>query len=318
MIDIQDAIGLATTRDEIVGYKTRYSYSPIVELVRAAVRRRTLTIVLGAGVSTALKLPQWNELIEDLYTEIYKEIDPTLSISDIIKMREKGYANTTMVRHLETLLGYSFGVRSMARDILYRSFWEKGSAQLIEPLCDIFLRTGAVAPVSHVITYNFDNAVERHLKRLKRKDIVSIYSNATYPLQSGGLRIYHPHGFLPYKDDDLEDAACKESVVFSERDYNLHFMDPGHWANILQLHHFMNRTCLFVGVSLTDPNVRRLLDHAREKTGPVVRHVSIQKTKGSRLADMFVERDFHSLGVATLWVPDYSNIPDVLKACATS
>jgi SIR2-like domain len=41
----------------------------------------------------------------------------------------------------------------------------------------------------------------------------------------------------------------------------MHFYaNPYSWANLVQMSLLLSQSCLFVGVSLTDPNIRRLLD----------------------------------------------------------
>jgi hypothetical protein len=314
--EVQIATRLAKAGSALGAYSAELQNPAIVRAVRKAGYDRTLTLVFGAGVSNDIKLPLWPNLVDSLYDDVYRQIDPRLKLSKLLALRAAGYSHATMIRHLEIMLGFPSIVRRMLRDRLYAKFDERGVKKLIDPICRLFLTAGASAATNHVITYNFDNALERCLKRNGRTDFTSIYSNDSYPLKSGGLRIYHPHGFLPHREDDPNGHACDESIVFSERDYNEHFMDDGHWANILQLHHFMNRTCLFIGASLTDPNTRRLLDHARRKTGASVRHVSIQKSTKQVLTDNFVERDLASLGVATLWVADHGDIPKLLENCA--
>ena len=42
-------------------------------------------------------------------------------------------------------------------------------------------------------------------------------------------------------------------VVFSEDAYHSQFMEPFSWSNLIQLNKLGQSTCLFVGLSLTDP-----------------------------------------------------------------
>ena len=64
-----------------------------------------------------------------------------------------------------------------------------------------------------------------------------------------------------------EKIDFKNEVVFSEDAYHSQFIDPFSWSNLVQLNHLNNSTCLFIGISLTDPNMRRLLDVSIRKNG---------------------------------------------------
>jgi hypothetical protein len=282
--------------------------------VRKAFGTRCLSLVLGAGASAGLGLPGWDGLVDDVTSDIYRQIDSAIDISPISVLRQKQQTtNTTIIRHLENLVGFKSSVMHLVRERLYEKFDEDGAKALIRPMCELFLAPSLLTPVEHVITYNFDNTLERQLRTF-RPDVYPIYCADTYPQREPGVRIYHPHGFLPHKDDDPDGTMCG-GMVFSERDYNLHFMDPGHWANVVQLYHFMNRTCLFIGISMLDPNMRRLADHAHVRIKDAPRHVSIQRTKGNSLADAYVERDLASLGIQVLWVKEYDDIPTALARC---
>lgn len=55
-------------------------------------------------------------------------------------------------------------------------------------------------------------------------------------------------------------------------------LDPYSWSNLIQLNYLRENTCLFIGLSLTDPNLRRLLDIAsRKHDNDVPKHYAILK-----------------------------------------
>ena len=73
--------------------------------------------------------------------------------------------------------------------------------------------------------------------------------------------MYHVHGYLP-RTGRIPDSM---ELVFSEDAYHNQFIDPFSWSNLILLNKLTQNTCLFIGVSLTDPNMRRLLDVAWRK-----------------------------------------------------
>lgn len=316
-MDDQAAIRLAQLADGVRSFAPALASQETITIVQKALRENAVTLVIGAGASTALKLPVWDKLVEDLFRDVYLEINPSLDTDGMIStLRVRGYSSSMLIRHLECVVGYSSSVREMLRHRLYVGFQEAGAVELLEPISRMFLCENAPAPVDRVITYNFDNALERTLARCGVQFSVA-FSDKSYSTMGSGVQIYHPHGYLPHSEDDMEDQALEHPVVFSEQDYNLHYMDLGHWANIAQLESFLHRTCFFIGFSFIDPSVRRLMDHAHKRTGPDIRHVSILRTKGNALAEQFIEEDLRSLGVQPLWARDLQHIPHLIELCAS-
>lgn len=298
----------AIKREESAAYETVIRDPVTMRRVASAFRTGRLSLFLGAGVSSALKLPLWDTLVDQLAVEVYQELGRSDHSEVTKRARRLGFANTMMIRHLENVLPQATDFRRRIQGKLYQTFNEEGVAALIGPICDHFL--SGPNPVRHVVTYNFDNALERCLKRRGRPTYSVVHSSRSYPANmESDIHIYHPHGFIPHPDDD---PVGEEPVVFSERDYHHHFMDPGHWANVMQLQELMHRTVLFMGISMADPNMRRLLDQARSRTEGGVRHVAIQKDKGDPDLNFMVEADHRSLGVAPLWIPDFGDIPGLL------
>ena len=52
--------------------------------------------------------------------------------------------------------------------------------------------------------------------------------------------------------------------------------DAYNWSNIIQLNCFLENTCMLIGLSVTDPNLRRLLDVAA-KNNNVPKHYVLLK-----------------------------------------
>jgi len=307
----------ALKREQAAAYRTVIEDPITVLRVNSAYRTGRLSLFLGAGVSSALRLPLWDTLVDQLAVEVYQELGRSDHSEVTKRARMLGFANTMMIRHLENVLPEATDFRRRIQGKLYQTFHEDGVAALIGPICDHFL--SGPQPVRHVVTYNFDNALERCLKRRGRPTFSVVHSSRSYPANmDSDIHIYHPHGFIPHPEDDPVGVVAEEPVVFSERDYHHHFMDPGHWANVMQLQHLMHRTVLFIGVSLADPNMRRLLDQAKSRTEGGVRHVAIQKDKGDLDLNFMMEADHRSLGVAPLWVSRFEDIPTLFAELARS
>lgn len=298
---------------EIQKYRTIIEDPRAIGRCKSAYKARRLTLFLGAGVSDDLGIPRWDKLVGLIYADVFRMFGEDRAAELALRSRALGYNNSTLIRQLETAVGYPRDLWKLARHHLYENFDEAQTKALIEPLCNNFILNHGT--VRHIVSYNFDNVIERYLKSRGNKHVSPIYSGKTYVGQ-GDLRIYHPHGYLPHPADDTGNAALDEGVVFSERSYNSQYMDTGSWENVVQLHHLMSRTCLFIGASLSDPNVRRLLDHSQSRTVTGRRHLSVQRHKGDKIMNYIIEKDFASLGVETLWVREYADIPKLFPKIA--
>lgn len=140
------------------------------------------------------------------------------------------------------------------------------------------------------------------------------------------LNIYHVHGYLPSKLDIIDGEP---NLVFSEEDYHKVYRDAYSWSNLMQLNAFRDSTCLFIGCSLTDPNLRRLLDVAA-RSGENPRHYAFlkrdriglksdSKEKHEELLSLYQRIDdniregyFRELGLNVIWVDEYEEIPEIL------
>lgn len=176
--------------------------------------------------------------------------------------------------------------------------------------------------VQAVVNYNFDDLLEAELDTRGIAHRV-VLGEGEKPLRTE-LPVYHVHGFLP-RGGQLS-SLQKGALVLSEDAYHTQFADPYIWTNLVQLMLLRQSVCLFVGVSMTDPNHRRLLEiTARKDAG--VRHFAVMRdhwNSGSatkfgpralELARVFKrleEASLDSLGVSVIWVSDYRDIPLLL------
>ncbi len=127
-------------------------------------------------------------------------------------------------------------------------------------------------------------------------------------------------------------------IVFSERAYHTIYADPFSWSNIIQLYTLKENTCLFIGLSITDPNMRRLLDISTRKNNKKIKHYAfMQRSTYDDIEDIlneleiyedsnrskyysFVdayyklkEKNLQEFGINIIWYEDNSEIPELLK-----
>lgn len=231
---------------------------------------------LGAGVSRSTGMPSWEELLKGLLSEAKQLETDTLSAfkelgSQILEECDNSYL--IMGRYLESIIHLNnkdSKFSSLIRDHLYNQGEHK--SELLSCIADIVKQK----KVDEILTYNFDNIVEQQLANdglIAGKDYTSVSKDAEI---SGHniIPIYHVHGILP------QEGPVDEEVVFSENTFHNRYQDVYHWSNIKQLHALTRKHCFFIGLSMSDPNLRRLLDFARKinRTNDIPHYAFLQRT----------------------------------------
>jgi len=247
-----------------------------------AYRESRLTVVLGSGISLEHGLPAWNELIlQVLAAALHYGDAPTTSNHKFCALYTSLFLNDSLVaaRQIETLLGRiseNSDFYSTVREVLYKHEAFDANSQFYESLSNLCASSRTASAVSSIITYNFDDLLERFLDKLKIKiPYETINSPNLAKTSSASLPIYHVHGYLPRVGD-----VSDQPVVLSEKNYHELYSNLLHWSNIVQLRAFSEDTCVFIGLSMQDPNIRRLLDASAQlgKRHPDHRHVVVFRT----------------------------------------
>lgn len=347
----QDLLGrLSTTRLEKALQKAdkdwRAQRSYHLERLRQLYAGNDTVLFLGAGVSVDAGLPEWGELLEALFvTLIVRKLNTGSAISDdevsaiIKRFRDKsdpsplltarylrrGLAEGT-VRDLEPFL-------VAVTDVLYRLADPSRAeeSELLNQLARMSIPRRSGPRVRAIVTYNFDDLLERALERIP-VTYKSIYREGEHPGRDE-LPVFHVHGFLP-RDRALYAGLDKSTVVFSEEGYHELFQDPYHWSNLIQLSLLRDHSCIMVGLSLSDPNLRRLLEIAARRSTSQQHYAFLRRLTSSafmfdgddrivRASETSVREflDSHhrlteellqELGLNVVWYEEYEDVPQLL------
>jgi hypothetical protein len=288
--------------------------------LREALRRGRLTLVCGAGVSIEAGVPAWNDLLVRLLDAMMQRIskDRSIKVGEVVAaefQKRHGASSLILGKYLKNNLGRDF--QGEVRNALYAA--EPTKSPLIDSIVELSRPQRDAKPLDSIITFNFDSLIEERLtvQSIPNK---SIFSEAIMH-DSNVLPIYHVHGYLPRSGKIPVDTE----LVFSEDAYHSQFIDPFSWSNLIQLNKLTQNTCLFVGISLTDPNMRRLLDVAwRKNPDKTMSHYLVKRlpqlpdeTVPDELSKLLEEQDANALGLNLIWIEDYSELPDVLGKIAS-
>lgn len=324
-----------------------------IQQVHSAFSRNQLSLFIGAGVSKSASLPDWQTLIKKLNGEVVKKIskdkgkwaianrnfkdDEYEMLTEVLTHLNSDGSSISNAHFFELMLlekqneNLSCYIRSALYDREEKRYYSE-QLEWIAKLCIPEKNNG----IRSVITFNFDDLLEQNLRSytVKAKAIFK----EDVEISPDYLPIYHVHGYLPQHDRtyDNEDGNL---IVFSEKAYHTVYTDAYSWSNIIQLYTLKENVCLFIGISFTDPNMRRLLDIASRRNNKV-KHFALMERKDLENAEellgkdlmnkvnkqsaslletflndihSFKELEFKKMGIQIIWYNNHDEIPEIIK-----
>jgi hypothetical protein len=325
---------------------------------------KRLVLFLGAGVSIPYGIPSWNNLVLEL---LFEQAANTRRLGRMLPHYRRALASwmTDYFDYNPLVLA-----RMVEQDARRRS-QRKGAREPVDgtPIFLEKLRTQLYAECKRptnkqrttleaigqlierskgnlrcVVNFNFDGLLEEELER-RRIQTISIFDGKRQ--HTGDFRIIHPHGFVPRIG-----PIVREHVVFTENDYHQLTDRVFHWGLSEIVSELRHSTVLFIGLSMSDPSLRRLLDASRNSKIPPhwqlqLRHQVRDQEKQAAMnditnrasrwgqilgypeqkdepqlaealdaalqqADSYDSELFESMGVKTIWLDSYDDIPELL------
>ena len=310
----------------------------ILETACTVVSQGNNVLFLGAGVSASANMPSWKNLLQSLMGEVSKLKDETLQAFKQLSSHvyeQCGDSNLVMARYLQTAIKLSGNSDSFATIVQKYLYSKNHSSPLLLILSSIIKHKH----VHEVITYNFDDILEQELEKRGMQqsiDFSSIAKDAEVSAHNT-LPIYHVHGIIP-------ENGATSNIVFSEEEYHERYKDIYHWSNIEQIHALSRTHCFFIGLSMDDPNLRRLLDISRRinESNTIPHYAFLKRTKledycisdinnvckylhvseslidKKKQAEIYslnyvvINNIFRDLGVNVIWFDSFDELPKLL------
>jgi hypothetical protein len=237
-----------------------------------ACRRGRLGFLVGAGLSNAIGLPGWNAFNHALVEQTFDRHAPGGSAPS----RELARAYFDQLQG-QSLAAVDFVRRRAGNDfhvVVRGALYERKELRRFEPtevhhaLCKLAAEQTPSFPCLH--TTNYDDLLERSLHQVTGQQATPVHlSERAAP---DGPRVIHLHGYFPFDPPpQAQKARLARELVLSDLDYSRLSNDHQAWTNRELLALLDARSVLIVGMSLTDPNVRRLfayLSDRRRDDGP--------------------------------------------------
>jgi hypothetical protein len=126
-------------------------------------------------------------------------------------------------------------------------------------------RVAANKRVAAILTTNYDNLVEGAFgSKYRRSGVVRPVGRPPVTYRPGTIPVYHFHGYISYEPPTRPDAPPKVSdLLIAESDYFGAFYDFLGFGNVVAANFFRTWPTLFIGSSMKDRNIRRILYQTR-------------------------------------------------------
>jgi len=268
----------------------RFTPEEQISHLRILNKRGKLSAFIGAGVSMSCGLPDWQALRTKIKHELSQK-NPEISCND---------------EEIEDVARIEFGeeFNSVVAKILYDNDIK------ISNQIKLLAKSG----IERFVCFNFDDLLEEVLQSeiIEHKVILNGQKfNANY----NGLIVFHTHGYLERFSSKRKHRNT--DIVISKKDYEKLYIDHYCLTNLIQLSVIMNNSVLFVGMSLNDPNMVRLLETSWS-LGARHWHTALIRTRSTKKENKEIVKKFRSFGVEPLWIKSFLQIENILKSIRVS
>jgi hypothetical protein len=266
-------------------------------------REEGITLYLGAGVSVGNGLPTWDQLVLAMYFSAVRDrhtghqLPFTNYLFAIAEWHLGRYHEPLDItaRKIRQLYPDQHTFLQSLKQILYGGFRLPEEARIQTPsaaaLRDANPTLRAVVQlctyqslsergVQAIITYNYDHLLECALESVPCQPIWKTHQTSL----EGQLPVYHVHGYVPIEVE----GSTPEEIVFTEEQYHLAAQDAYSWANLIQIKCLCSSVGLMIGLSLSDRNMRRLLDAIRKAPLCVEDYALLRKPRWPQSSDQEV------------------------------
>lgn len=267
--------------------------NPFCQKFANAILNDCAAVFVGAGMSIPCGLPSWRELLRTPLEEIELNADKE---TDLI-----------------TVAQYYTNVKNRRSDLTHHvisQFLQK------KPLPSAAHKLLAALPIKQIWTTNYDSLLEQALESQgKRVDVKRKAVDMCYPVPQRDVVVYKMHG----------DITLPSEITLISDDYESYRSRNELFVNALKTD-LATKSFLFIGFSMSDPNILGMLSDMKQMLGKHVRqHYCIYKN--IQEADIGEECNFEyeqkrenlwienlkRYGIEIIRIDDYAEIETILK-----
>jgi hypothetical protein len=318
-----------------------------------AYQKHGIVLATGAGISAGC-VPTWKELLR----RIAEQCSPGEGDTLVNNLVAAGLSLPAIASILEGVCRNPGVYSERVRDALYRDFpfFPQGidpgdptpflrlvqttnqTLVSVASLCACPAETpgmySANPRVHAIVNLNLDSILRSYVHfRYPNSRVLRTIDRPSAGRVRGAIPVYHVHGFVRFDVDPAErHRHAPDLRVLTEQEYYDFFDQPTSLYTYTFLHLLREYSCLFIGLSMADDNLRRLLHYSNreriqsylregrtseEGTDRSTRHFAILRTSqpvstAGADPDLFIQTGLQRLGVRVLWVDSYDQIPSLL------
>lgn len=263
-----------------------------------------LCLILGAGISIPLGLPNWEQLLARLYRGIESQ-RPT----DIDLKRQAEYFKSEFCSCDDSVFN------RRVKDALYdgyRTDFEVLRRNDTLGAIAALVMSSVRGRASTVINFNFDDLLEIFLEY--HGFVVNAVGEERYWTRACDVEVLHPHGYLPSSINSRREMSRR--IVLDQRDYSRVMGDESQpWRQRI-LTAMRTKTSLFIGTSGLDDNMDSLISNTHETHAMIDSSTAYWGAWLTVGAELHRQKAWKDRGVFPLVLQDYSEIPSELFAIA--
>ncbi len=308
-----------------------------------------LALGLGAGVSQDSGLPGWNELVCRV-----AEALPDFGRPAAQELLNERFDATAVATILRSKAGTDEAFAKLVRDALYRDFGfphalrmenyvqfaqhiraTNATLHAVGSMCGVRLIDGNFAPnplIRTVITLNIDALLEMYTRARFAKRVLRTIERASASASARKIHSYHVHGYLVRDGTksmgNRRRIEADDRLILTEQNYFDVVANANGFVNYTLLHALRQYRFLFVGMSMTDSNLRRALhlsfserirelraegDSEHIARNRATRHWAIMLARSPAL-DEATKTLLQVLGVTPIWVESWDKVPKLSRA----
>lgn len=223
-------------------------------------------------------------------------------------VREALYGNRFPSRTYKTVPRETYGKNATLDAVITLCAARPGAPHAGPP---VSTRIAANRRVGAILTTNYDNLVEgsfgtkygksgvlRPVGRLPARDV------------AGAIPVYHCHGYVSYTAPEGEGSE----LLIAQHDYFAAFYDQLGFGNLVATSFLRRWPSLFIGSSMVDRNIRRVLFQTRAERVDAVNaleHFALLKRSGPR--DELEDAVLSAYGVSAIRIDEFDQIPGILR-----
>jgi hypothetical protein len=243
---------------------------------------RKLGLILGAGVSRDLDIPDWRKLLDEVEAQVKfdgksgggPESYRGEQLFQFFRMERFAVLEWASRNIAEA--GINSDWRKIVSAILYRAFYEGGEIdpqKFTKAIDDhpYFREMAKIAgELDLVVSHNFDNALEWAISteptngRPENQRYNAFWRPEPF-LRQNMVNVYHPNGFSP-----IAGLKGSDSIILTESNFADHLANTNNAETNFLLSHLSYKTWLIIGHSLSDGTLKNALRlHANRRPGHV-------------------------------------------------